>query len=640
MRKIGYDPYSSLNQRLIDATIAGISFYLAYQLRFNWSVPAGSLEQMWLLLPAIMLGRVLVNSALKTYRLVWRHTGLADAVIVARSCAVFSFVLLALRLWAPNRLVDIRMPLSIIVIEFLLSLEGSLVARALRRLLYERFSHKLLSGHAATCVLLVGAGQAGVTAAKEIASRTGVRPVGFVDDDPKKLGCCINGLHVLGTLNSLAKIVQEYRVREVLLCLARPPRNLLRTVWATCDHLGVRVKIIPTFEEIFEGKTNVAAFRDIEMHDLLGREPVTQLQNEGEVLAAYRGKRILITGAGGSIGSELAYQLAKVKPAQLVLLDKDENGLSDAYLRIGSEVKGVSLFPAVADIRFSGRLRSLFADFRPEVVFHAAAHKHVYLMEANPCEAILNNVVGTRNVVEKSVAFGVSRFVLISTDKAVRPTSIMGASKRVCEMVVQSQADAGQTRFCCVRFGNVLGSRGSVVPIFRKQIERGGPITVTHPEVRRYLMTIPEAVGLLIQAGTLGCSGETFVLEMGEPVLIQDLARDLIECSGLRPGRDIQIQLTRLRHGEKLNEILFDEMTEKLSHTQFEKIYAINGPAIDPVRFAGELAALEDAARLGSLPGITRILRELNIGFMGETQESQPVAGPAISTTIFAAEQA
>lgn len=636
MRTFHYDLYSSLNQRLIDAAIAGIAFFVAYELRFDWHIPAGSQHQLWLLLPAIMLGTVAVNSALKIYRLVWRHIGLVDAIIVARSCFVFSAILLCLRFWVPSRVAMIRVPLSIIAIEFLLSLVSFLGVRALRRLLYEGFAWKLLNGSEARRVLLVGGGEAGVTVSKAIASRRDVKLVGFLDDDPKKQGCYINGLRVLGPLSTLAMHIQEQEVEEVLVSLARPPRTLLRMVWATCDDLGVRVRIIPTLEEILKGKASVAAFRDIEMHDLLGREPISWFQDEEDVLGAYRGKRILITGAGGSIGSELAYQLAKIEPAQLVLLDKDENGLSDAYLRIESEVKGISLFPAVADIRFPARLELLFSDFRPEVVFHAAAHKHVYLMEANPCEAILNNVVGTRNLVEKSVEFNVSRFVLISTDKAVRPTSIMGATKRVCEMIVQSQAKACQTQFCCVRFGNVLGSRGSVVPIFRKQIARGGPITVTHPEARRYLMTIPEAVCLLIQAGTLGRSGEIFALEMGEPVLIQDLARDLIELSGLRPGKDIQIQITQLRHGEKLNEVLFDDSRERISRTSLDKIHVISGQAVNPAWFASQCEALEDAARVSSLSDINRILKGLKIGFMGEAEQPKPEQKPVLNRTVLA----
>ncbi|MGH6631338.1 MAG: polysaccharide biosynthesis protein, partial [Burkholderiales bacterium] len=283
------------------------------------------------------------------------------------------------------------------------------------------------------------------------------------------------------------------------------------------------------------------------MADLLGRETIESQADSSEVAPIYSGKRILITGAGGSIGSELSRQLYELKPSQLVLLDKDENGLNEIYVRLASNSDGLPVHPVVADIRSRERLQGVFSRFRPEVVFHAAAHKHVPLMEMNPCEAILNNVVGTRNLVELSSTFGVSHFVFISTDKAVKPVSIMGASKRVCEMIVQAGGQNGSTRFSCVRFGNVMGSRGSVIPFFQQQIARGGPVTVTHPDVQRFLMTIPEAVRLVIRAGTLGSAGEIFILDMGDPVPILDLARDLIELSGLRPGKDIQIEVTQLR---------------------------------------------------------------------------------------------
>jgi FlaA1/EpsC-like NDP-sugar epimerase len=305
----------------------------------------------------------------------------------------------------------------------------------------------------------------------------------------------------------------------------------------------------------------------------------------------------------------------KAAPDKLVLLDKDENGLHDVYVRLGRAPNGSVVHPVVADIRFPERLGAIFEEFRPETVFHAAAHKHVPLMEMNPCEAILNNVTGTRNLVELSKAAGVSRFIFISTDKAVKPVSIMGASKRICEMIVQTHGGDGKTRFACVRFGNVMGSRGSVIPFFQQQIARGGPVTVTHPEVQRYLMTIPEAVRLVIQAGTLGAAGEIYVLDMGDPVPVLDLARDLIELSGLRPGHDIQIETTQLRPGEKLIEELIDSSCEKLGPTAYEKIRVVRGPSIDQVTFDAKLAELEAAAESQQPQRVFEVLRGANIGF-------------------------
>jgi len=628
MQKPRYEFYSSLNQRLIDVLVAGGAFYLAYQLRFDWKVDAFSAYQMWLLLFAIMAGRVAVNNAAGIYRLIWRFVSLSDAITVARSYALFSAMLLITRLVFPASLALLRIPVSIILIEFLVSLTGALGVRALRRVLYEKFSGSSRTLRRKKQVLLIGAGHAGVMVTKELALHSDIKPVGFLDDDPRKIGRVIGGLSVLGPVSTLAAVVEQYGVEEVIICIARAPRGLLKRLWVLCEQLAVPTMIVPTFEEILQGKVNIAAFRNVEMSDLLGRETIQPTFTEGEVVSSYRGKRILVTGAGGSIGSELAYQLTKLHPSELILFDKDENGLNDARLRIGTHNGQTAVRAVVGDLRFPERLEAVFSSFRPEVVFHAAAHKHVYLMEANPCEAILNNVVGTRNLLVQSVAFGISRFVLISTDKAVKPTSIMGASKRICEMLVQSYQSCDGPRFCAVRFGNVIGSRGSVVPIFKNQIARGEPITLTHPEVRRYLMTIPEAVYLLIHAGALASSGETFVLEMGEPVPILNLAQDLIELSGLRPGRDVQIEITGLHSGEKLTEVLFDEDKERLLPTRFDKVRLVDGVPFEQDGFRRKVPGLVEAAFRQDGHEVYRMLRKFDISFQGEPI-SEPVGDAA-----------
>ena len=613
-----YEFYSSLNQKIIDAIIGSLAFYLAYQVRFEWHVPGASAYQLWLLLPALMLVRVLVSAALGTYRLIWRYIGLDDAITVARNLAVFSLGLLLVRLVAPEKLAILKVPLSIIIVEFMFTLAGMLSVRSLRRLLSEGLGKRVFTAEPPVRVLLLGAGRAGVVLSKEIAPHLDVKLVGFLDDDPRKHGMVINGLRVFGAVPLLESVVREHSVQEVIVCAPKISRDVLRRVWAICEQLSVDVRIIPTLDEIRQGKVNIAAFRHVATSDLLGRESVTLGLSRSD-MEFYAGKRILVTGAGGSIGSDLAHQLCGVNPEQLILLDKDENGLNDTYLRIQAGAPGLDVHPVVADIRFPERLRSIFSTFHPAIVFHAAAHKHVHLMELNPAEAVLNNVAGTVNLVEQSVAGKVSTFVMISTDKAVRPTSVMGATKRVCEMIVQANHRRGNSNFCCVRFGNVLGSRGSVVPIFREQIAKGGPVTITHPEARRYLMTIPEAVCLLIQAGTLSSSGNTFVLEMGEPVLIQSLARDLIELSGLRLGRDIQIQMTALRNGEKLDEVLADDSTEELLPTRFAKIRMINGMQFNSVNFAEKVRALVRSAQRGSRQEIYQIFDELDIGFQMPT---------------------
>jgi len=613
-----YKFYSSVNQGIIDALMAGAAFYLAYQIRFEWQVPPANAYQMWLFLIPTMLGQVLISSLMGTYRLVWRYISLADASLVARSHSVFSALLFTAFFATPRLWALWRIPRSIIVIQFLLSLVTALGVRASRRVLYERLNGKKRNGVRAPRVVLVGAGDAGVMVAKELASRSDFRPVGFLDDDPEKIGMDIQGLRVLGPLSALPAIASGHGLEEVVICIPRIPRSVLRRLWAQCEALTVQIKIVPTLEEILHGNVNIAAFREVQMTDLLGRESIELAANDTELAAAYRSKRILITGAGGSIGAELACQFSRLQPAALILLDKDENSLHDACLRVKEGCTGSEVYAVVADMRFPARLRSVFSEFHPEVVFHAAAHKHVHLMEINPCEAILNNVTGTRNLVEFSANFGVSRFVLISTDKAVRPASIMGASKRVGEMIVQAQQGEGSTRFSCVRFGNVLGSHGSVIPLFQKQIASGKPLTITDAEAQRFLMTIPEAVSLLIQAGTLGTAGETFVLDMGSPVLIGKLARDLIELSGLRPDKDVPIEIMGLRRGEKISEQLFDEDTEELRPTRFEKIKVIPPRELDVFAFAQKLSALERAASRQSVEDVYRILRELHIGFQAE----------------------
>jgi FlaA1/EpsC-like NDP-sugar epimerase len=629
-KEIHYEFYSATNQRIIDALIAGVAFYLAYQLRFEGAIPPSARLQFWLLMGAIMLGRVLSNSLLRVYRLIWRYISLRDAFYIARSYLAFSAILLLLRLGLPNRWWLLHVPLSIIVIEYVFALGGALGARSLRRFLHESTHRGKQAGGAARRAVLIGAGRAGVTVAKELVSRADIKAIGFLDDDPKKAGAIINGLPVLGPLSLLPSVVSEHDVQEVIICIPKIPREALKQVWAYCEMLPVRAWIVPSLEEILQKKVDISHFREVLMADLLGRDPVGMSVEHADVVAAYRGKRILITGAGGSIGSVLAFQLFNLKPAQIVLLDKDENGLNDTYLRIQSESAGVKVFPVVADIRFPARLEAIFSRFRPEVVFHAAAHKHVHLMEMNPCEAVLNNVSGTRNLVELSRASGVTRFVFISTDKAVKPKSVMGATKRLCEMIVQVNSRTGDTdtAFSCVRFGNVVGSRGSVVPLFQKQIANGGPVTITHAEAERFLMTIPEAVRLVIQAGILGPAGEIYVLQMGDPVSIQNLARNVIELSGLRPGKDVEIKITQLRNGEKIREDLVDEGKESLLPTRFDGISVIKGQTLDPTLFMQQLSALEEAARRESVLEVYHLMQGFDIDFRPDfslwAQSSRP----------------
>jgi FlaA1/EpsC-like NDP-sugar epimerase len=615
-----YELYSRLNQYLIDAFTIGVCFYAAYQLRFDWHVPPFEDYQMWFVLPWVMVGGVAINWLTGVYKRIWRYINLTDAIVVVRGVAIFSTLLWILRL-LPATLVGIfRVPRSVILIEFVLVASASLSVRILRRALYEQQQHIRLGDSARSPIraLLVGAGSAGIRVVKEVAYRSDFRAVGFLDDDPKKVGLIVHGLPVLGSTESLAPVVHEFSVNQIIVCVANPSRALLRRVWALSDRFGVTVKTIPTLREILEGKANIAAFRDIQFEDLLGRESVELSALNPKTEAAFHGKRIMVVGAGGSIGSELVRQLLRFLPEKLILLDKDENGIYELCARLNLDIERQGTCPVVADIRQKARLAAVIKQFRPEVVFHAAAHKHVPLMELNPCEAVLNNVTGTRHLVDLAIEHGISRFILISTDKAVHPTSIMGATKRVCEMLVQASCGRypdGPTSFASVRFGNVMGSRGSVVPLFQRQILRGGPVTITHPEVKRFLMTIPEAVSLLIRAGTLGRSGEIFILDMGNPVPILKVARELIELYGMCPGRDIAIKTTQLRPGEKLAELLVDPVTESLVSTLFESIFMVRGQTFDSANFFERLDALEAAAQTEHAEGVFQTLQHLHMGF-------------------------
>ncbi|NLH77464.1 MAG: polysaccharide biosynthesis protein [Acidobacteria bacterium] len=468
-------------------------------------------------------------------------------------------------------------------------------------------------------VLLIGAGDGGNAVLKELQHRSdlGLFVAGFVDDDPGKKGKNIQGVKVLGDTSRIPEFAQAFGVTEAIITIVNASSKDIRRIVEICQGSGLKVKIVPGIFEMLDDKVQITRVRQINIDDLLGRSVFNLAGHLPEVTKVYGGKRILVTGAGGSIGSELCRQLATMKPAEIVLLDKDENSIFeiDNDLRDHAET-GVPIRPVIANIKNGDRLKLVFAKYRPEIVFHAAAHKHVPLMELNVSEAILNNVLGTINVVETAAAAGVERVIFISTDKAANPTSVMGATKKLGEIVVQNCAKRNGTKFSCVRFGNVLGSRGSAVPLFRRQIERGGPVTVTHPEMRRYFMSIAEAVHLIIQSGTLGEKGEIFVLDMGEPIRIIDMVKSLIRLSGQRE-EDIEIRYVGIRPGEKLyEEILIDE--ERTRSTKFEKVFIAppmensNGKAM---RYIQDIL---NAAGEGDAEKIVAILSDMGIGFHRE----------------------
>ena len=444
-------------------------------------------------------------------------------------------------------------------------------------------------------VLIVGAGEAGNMIVRALFKRPELKkmPVGVVDEDKNKQGKCVYDVPVLGTIDDVEHIVKNHCIDEIIICIANINPKRKREIINICKKTDAKIKTIPGIYEIIDEKVNITKFRDVQIEDLLGREPIKM--NLDDMNGIIKNKIIMVTGGGGSIGSELCRQIVKYEPKQLVLIDIYENNAYDIQQEIKRHFPEIDLKVLIASVRDEHKMDKIFEQYKPEIVFHAAAHKHVPLMEDSPCEAIKNNVFGTQNVVNLSDKYNVKKFVLISTDKAVNPTNIMGATKRCCEMIVQTKNKTSKTEFVAVRFGNVLGSNGSVVPLFKKQIEEGGPVTVTHEEVTRFFMTIPEAVSLVLQASAMAKGGEIFVLDMGEPVKIIDLARNLIKLSGFEPNVDIKIEVTGLRPGEKLyEEVLMDE--EGLQKTSNNQIRIGRPIEIDKAEFKKELNILKRVA--------------------------------------------
>ena len=551
------------------------AFVLAYLLRFDFAIPEQETQRMLYQLPFVLLFQLVLLWLAGIYAFVWRYVGMAEMKAFMAAALWSSLTLLALRTWLPEQLQPARIPLSITLVDTLLAFGGVLALRVVRRALYERGTKRqnakgqLQRRLVKKPVLLIGAGRAGVMIAREIRLRGDIdlEVRGFIDDDRNKMGSVIQGVKVLGTAEDIPRLVTELDIDHVVISFAEASRRDFRRILDICERVRVRVRTVPGMYELLQGNVKVSRIRDVQIEDLLGRE---QVQLDEESMRNFlTGKTVMVTGAGGSIGSELVKQVARFKPACLLLVERAEFALFSIEHEMRSDDESqVPVIPLVADIGDKTRMHTIFQTYSPQVILHAAAHKHVPMMESNPCEAVKNNVIGTRMLGEMASDFGVEAFVLISTDKAVRPSSVMGASKRVAELVIQDLNQRSDTRFLAVRFGNVIGSAGSVIPIFRDQIRSGGPVTVTHPEMVRYFMTIPEAAQLVLQAGALGSGGEIFVLDMGDPVRILDLAKETITLSGLRPFEDINIVFTGVRPGEKLYEELqtSDERVEKTRH--------------------------------------------------------------------------
>jgi len=537
----------------------------------------------------------------------WRYASIREAVLLGLSILLGATAATTLTLFLDRSLL---LPRSVIALQFLMASILIATSRLGMKLGIVNRIRAHFSREIKKTVIVAGAGDAGAMILKEIHKHTelGIRVLGLVDDDKTKLGKEIYGAKVLGTTEDLEDILKAYPVDEVIIAMPTAPGTTVRRIVNACSSQSVKTTILPAIFELVSGDVSISHLRDVEVEDLLRREPV-RIANE-EITEYLNHKRVLVTGGAGSIGSEICRQVARFQPDLIAVFDNSENNLYRLELEMKQRYTNVNFIPIIGSIQDQARVDQVFARLRPHVVFHAAAHKHVPMMEFNPCEAVKNNIFGTKIVAEAADKYRVERFVLISTDKAVNPTNVMGATKRAAEMVVQYMNEHSSTRFMAVRFGNVLGSDGSVVPLFKKQIAEGGPVTVTHPEVTRYFMTIPEACQLVLQAGAIGEGGEVLLLDMGEPTKIKDLAEDLIRFSGYEPGRDIEIKYIGLRPGEKLyEELLLDE--ENTTATRHEKIYIANLAKYDVDKFTRVLAELEKASSEGSDEAVRLMLEEL-----------------------------
>jgi len=568
---------------ILDVAVAVAAYLIPLVLRFEGAVPGEYWDNFWAFVPLVAAVHLCANLIFRLYGHMWRYASIEEARRVIGAASAAGIVVVVLGELAGGGRV---LPLSVVVFGAFLALLGFGAIRFQSRLFAFR---RRMDAPEPKRVLIVGAGDAGEMVIKDIVRNPalGLRPVGIVDDDPRKHGRTLHGIRVLGARGDIPDLAAQLVADQVILAIPSATGDLVRDVVACCEQADVILKVLPSVRDIVGGRVSVRDVRDLRIDDFLGRQPVeTDLEAVREIL---RGKRVLITGAGGSIGSEISHQVAAFDPRELLLLDHDETHLYDISrtMRGGTDTQIL-----LADIRNRERVHGIFAKHRPEVVFHAAAHKHVPFLESHPEEAVLTNVIGTANLADAALAVGAERFVLISTDKAIRPASVMGASKWLAEQILWSLHGRNGCMFSAVRFGNVLGSRGSVIPTFFKQIARGEPVTVTDPDMARYFMSVREAVQLVLQASALSGGGEVFTLQMGEPITILDLARRVIRMSGRVPDKDVEISIVGARPGEKLVEEVVDVAEEAVA-SDHSAIYVARPPAPDPGELRRALREIE-----------------------------------------------
>ena len=553
----------------VQVLIIVCALVIAYGVRFDLKIPEVYLQTLWELLPVFLAVKLIVFWGMGLFKGWWRYASMHDVIDIFKANAIASFVLVLYVVFV-YRLQNIPrtvLPLDLVLC-FILMCGVRFVTRAIRE---NYFPMPRTRGLAKQRALIVGAGNAGQMIVREIRQnpKLNLDVVGFVDDASNKQGQRFQGVPVLGTQGDFSRICLQQGVDEVIIAIPSATGPEIRSIVGLCQSIGVKFKTLPGVGDLIDGKVTVNSIRDIHLEDLLGRKPI-HLDNS-KIARYIHGKRVLVTGAGGSIGSELCRQIARFQPEKLILFENAETPLFMIEQELANNSPDLHIVPIIGDVRNPSRVNVIFDEQLPQVIFHAAAYKHVPLMEVNPAEAVNNNVRGTMLLADAAIVFNVETFVMVSTDKAVKPTNVMGASKRVAELYVQALSKKCKTRFVTTRFGNVLGSNGSVIPTFKEQIKKGGPVTVTHPEVTRFFMTIPEATQLVLQAGSMGNGGEIFLFDMGEPIKIVSLAEELIKLSGMQPHKDIEIVYTGLRPGEKLHEELLLEEEGHLP-THHEKI--------------------------------------------------------------------
>jgi FlaA1/EpsC-like NDP-sugar epimerase len=600
------------------------SLFLSYLIRFDFHLPHPYSFLLYQILPFVLIIKISCFYFFDLYRGMWRYTSIADLLNIIKASCVSSLIIICLILFSHSRFIGF--PRSVFIMDWCFTVLLVSGYRLFIRLYFERIrsdeTSSIPTRHVLTMffkkmaetkrLLIIGAGSGGEKIYREIHdnSRLQYTVVGFLDDDLAKIGKKIHGIPVLGQINDINKIVKKINADEALIAIPSASSGQMRKILTHCRESGVKFKTIPGIGELINGKVTVNVIREVDYRDLLGREVVKL--DEDKIGSYLQGQCVIVTGAGGSIGSELCRQICRFKPDSIVLYDRAESPLYEIDHELKQNFDDVNTIPLLADIQDKKQLGKTFETYSPHTVFHAAAYKHVPMLEMQPWKAVDNNIQGTANLIEVTNKFNVERFVFVSTDKAVRPANVMGASKRIAELLIQSQngCELSHTKFMTVRFGNVVGSVGSVIPLFKKQIKRGGPVTVTHPEVTRYFMTIPEACQLILQAGAMGRGGEIFLFDMGIPIKIVDMARDLIRLSGFEPEEDIKIEYIGLRPGEKLYEELIIE-GEGIVPTTHDKIMALKGAECNLQLLNGRIDELTKIAELQQTDKIKAMLKEI-----------------------------